>query len=73
MEDYFTSGDILNATSNNSIRLWMSNANAVKLQVQGDGKTADIEIGRPGQVLAEDIRWVREADGTYNLVVIEID
>lgn len=72
-EDYFTSGDVINATSNNGVRIWMSNANTVKMQVQGDGKTVDIEIGRPGQVLVQEIRWVREADGTYNLVVMEIE
>lgn len=73
VEDYFTTGDTLNCTSNNSIRLWMSNANAVKMQVQGDGKTVDIEIGKAGQVLVQDIRWVRDTQGIYKLVVVEVE
>ena len=72
-EEYFTSGDTLNCTSNNSLRLWMSNANAAKMQIQGDGKTVDIEIGKAGQVLVQDIRWVRDTQGIYKLVVVEVE
>ena len=73
VEDYFTSGDVLNCTSNNTLRVWMSNANAVKMQIQGDGKTVDIEIGKPGQALVQDIRWIRDAQGIYKLVVLEVE
>ncbi len=73
VEDFFTNGDMLTINANNAIRIWMSNANTVKLQVIGDGKTADIEVGRAGQVLVQDIRWVREADGTFKLVVIDVE
>lgn len=73
VEDYFTSGDVLNCTSNNALRLWMSNANAVKMQIQGDGKTVDLEIGKPGQALVQDIRWIRDAQGIYKLVVLEVE
>lgn len=73
VEDYFTSGDVLNCTSNNTLRLWMSNANAVKMQIQGDGKTVDLEIGKPGQALVQDIRWIRDNQGIYKLVVLEVE
>lgn len=73
IEDYFTTGDTLTCTSNNSLRIWMSNANAVKMQIQGDGSTVSIDIGKPGQVLVQDIRWIRDSQGTYKLVVLEVE
>lgn len=72
-EDYFTSGDIQTINANNGIRVWMSNANALKMQVIGDGKTVDIEVGRPGQVLVQDIKWIKDYDGKFKLVVLEVD
>ncbi len=73
VEDYFTSGDTVVHTANNAARLWMSNANTVKLTVTGDGHRADTEIEKAGQVLVEDIRWIKEADGVYKLVVVTVD
>ena len=51
----------------------MSNANALKLQVIGDGRTESIEVGRPGQVLVQDIKWIKDYDGKYKLVVLGVD
>lgn len=73
IEDYFTSGDRFVTTVNNTIRIWMSNANAIKIQVVGDGKTESIEVGRPGQVLVQDIKWIKDFDGKFKLVVLEVD
>ena len=36
-------------------------------------KTVDIEIGKPGQALVQDIRWIRDAQGIYKLVVLEVE
>lgn len=72
-EDYFTSGDIQTISANNGIRVWMSNANALKMRVIGDGRTVDIEVGRPGQVLVQDIKWIKDYDGKLKLVVMEVD
>lgn len=72
-EDYFTSGDIVSVTASNGVRLWMSNINAMKIQITADTSSYDLEVGKAGQVQAEDIRWVKEADGKYRLVVIELD
>lgn len=72
-EDYFANGDKLVFTSNNSTRIWISNALTVKLQVQGDTQATDIAFGKAGQVLVEDIRWIKEADGSYKLVVLQVD
>ena len=73
IEDYYTNGDILTAQAKNRIRLWVSNIGAVKLQILADGRTYDLEIGKAGRVVAEDIKWIRDVDGMYKLVVAELD
>lgn len=72
-ENYFTNGEIVTVTANNGVRLWMSNSNMVKYTVIADTKNIDLQIGAAGHVLAEDIRWVRNSEGRYRLVVIELD
>lgn len=73
VEDLFASGDTLVVQAQNALRLWMSNANAVKMQVIADGKTYDLDLGRSGQVVSQDVRWIRESDNVYKLVVLEVD
>lgn len=73
VENYLKKDETINCTSSNSLRIWMSNANAVQLKVQGDGKTIDIPIGKAGQVLVQDIRWIRDNQGIYKLVVLEVE
>ena len=51
----------------------MSNANAVKMQIIGAGNIVDLDIGRPGQVLVEDIKWIKDEDGRFKLVVMEVE
>jgi hypothetical protein len=60
-------------TANNGVRVWMSNGNTVKFTVIADTKSYDLEIGKAGQVLVEDIKWVRDSEGKYRLVVVELD
>mgnify|MGYP005605425407 CR=1 FL=1 len=33
----------------------------------------DLDIGKAGQVVAQDIKWIKDTDGKYKLVVIELD
>lgn len=73
-EEYFlTSGEIVSVSSRNACRLWMSNSNAISFSVVADTHRIDLGVGRAGQVLAEDVRWIRTAEGVYQLVVIELD
>ena len=37
-----------------------------------NSRTHDLEVGKAGQVVVQDIKWVREPDGTYKIAVIEI-
>jgi cytoskeletal protein RodZ len=72
-ERYFQRTDELNIQAQNGIRIWVSNAAAVKLQVIGGGRTMPLEIGGAGEVVVADIRWVRDDDGRYRLVVARLD
>jgi hypothetical protein len=72
-ERYFQRSDQINIQAQNGIRLWISNAQAVKLQVIGGGRTVPIEIGGPGEVVVADIRWVRDDDNRYRLVVLRLE
>ncbi len=73
VENYYRSGDIVNVTASNAVRLWMSNVNALKIQVIADTSYYDLEVGRAGQVKVEDIKWIRTSEGKYQLVVLELD
>lgn len=73
IESYFSNGEVVTMTANNGIRLWMSNCNTVKFTIQADSRSYDLEIGRAGQVLVEDIKWIKDTDGKYKVVVIELD
>jgi hypothetical protein len=74
VEDYYENGDTLVVQANNGFRIWSSNANAVKIQIIGGSRSAELEIGRPGQVLVQDISWVRDREADkYKLVVTEVD
>lgn len=73
IEDYFASGDIVSMTASNGLRLWISNGNAVKLQVVANGRTYDLAVPRAGEVIAQDIKWIKDTDGRYKIVVVDLD
>ncbi len=73
IETLFMSGDELIMQANNAIRLWMSNSNAVTMELIADGRTYDLEVGLPGEVSAQDVRWIREDTNVYKLVVMDIE
>lgn len=73
IEDYFASGDIVNMTASNGLCLWISNGNAVKLQVVANGRTYDLAVPRAGEVIAQDIKWIKDTDGRYKIVIVDLD
>ncbi len=73
VEDYYVSGDMLTMQANNGTRLWVSNLNALKIQVLAGGNSFDLEVGKAGRVEVQDIKWIRDSDGTYKLAVINVD
>jgi cytoskeletal protein RodZ len=72
-EQYYMRGENLDIQAQNGIRIWVSNAMAVKLQVIGGGREAPLDIGGAGEVVVAEIRWVRDDDGRFRLRLIRID
>jgi cytoskeletal protein RodZ len=72
-ERYFQRSDELNIQAQNGIRMWVSNAAAVKIQVIGGGRTVPLDIGGAGEVVVADIRWVRDEDGRFRLALFRLD
>jgi cytoskeletal protein RodZ len=72
-ERYFQRSDELSIQAQNGIRLWVSNAVAVKIQVIGGGRTVPLEIGGAGEVVVADIRWIRDEDGRFRLALLRLD
>jgi hypothetical protein len=65
--------DTLDIQAQNGVRIWVSNAMAVKLQVIGGGREVPLDIGGAGEVVVAEIRWVRDDDGRFRLRFIRID
>jgi cytoskeletal protein RodZ len=72
-EQYFQRADELNIQAQNGIRIWTSNAQAAKLQVIGGGRTVPLELGGAGEVVVADIRWVRDEDNRYRLILARLE
>ena len=72
-EQYYQRSEEISIPAQNGIRLGISNAQAVKLQVIGGGRTVPLEIGGPGEVVAADIRWVKDDDSRYRLVLLRLE
>lgn len=73
VEDYYQPGDSVSVSSQNGFRIWSSNINVMKIQVVAGLSTYDIGVGKAGEVDVEDIKWVRDSDGMYRLVVEKLD
>jgi cytoskeletal protein RodZ len=73
-ERYYQKSELLTVQANNGIRIWASNGNSVKLQLVAAGKTVDLEVSRPGEVIVRDLKWVKDDEtGRFKFVVMDID
>jgi cytoskeletal protein RodZ len=72
-EQYFQRSDELNIQAQNGVRIWVSNAQAAKLQVIGGGRTVPLELGGAGEVVVADVRWVRDEENRYRLVLARLE
>ena len=72
-ENYFQRSDVLNIQAQNGIRIWASNAQSGRFQVIGGGRTFPVELGGAGEVIVVDIRWVRDDNSQYRLVLIRLE
>ncbi|MDR0376844.1 MAG: helix-turn-helix domain-containing protein [Spirochaetaceae bacterium] len=72
-ERYFQRSDELSIQAQNGVRLWVSNAAAVRIQVIGGGRTVPLDIGGAGEVVVADIRWIRDEDGRFRLALLRLE
>jgi cytoskeletal protein RodZ len=70
---YFQRSEVLDIQAQNGIRIWASNIQVAKLQVIGGGRAVPVEIGSAGEVVVADIRWVRDEENRYRLVLIRLE
>jgi len=72
-QQYFQRGGELPIQAQNGIRIWASNAQAIRCQVIGGGRTVPLELGIAGEVIVADIRWVRDENNQYRLMYIRLE
>ncbi|MDR2134688.1 MAG: helix-turn-helix domain-containing protein [Treponema sp.] len=72
-ERYFQRDGELSIQAQNGVRLGVSNAQTAKIQVIGGGRTVPVELGGAGEVVAADIRWVRDDENRYRLVLVRLE
>lgn len=73
-ERYYQKSEQLTLQAKNGIRIWASNGNAVKIQMIAGGKTVDLPLSRPGEVVVRDLKWIRdEESGRFKFMVLDID
>ncbi|MBQ7613194.1 MAG: helix-turn-helix domain-containing protein [Spirochaetaceae bacterium] len=73
-ENYYQRNATLSIKAENGFRIWASNGNALKIELVGAGRTVDLELTRPGEVIVQDIKWIRdEQTGRYRFVVMNVD
>jgi cytoskeletal protein RodZ len=72
-EQYFSRGQELSIQAQNGVRLWTSNAQAIKIQAIGGGQTVSLNLGSSGEVIVADIQWVRDDTGRYRLVLSRLE
>jgi len=70
---YFQRTDQLEIQAQNGIRVWVSNAQAARFQVIGGGRSYPVEIGSSGEVVVTDIRWVRDDENRYRLILLRLE
>ena len=72
-ERYFSRGERLTIPVQNTIRLWSSNATALTVELNGAGRTVNLNLGNPGEVVVIDLRWLRDNDGRFRLTQYRLE
>ncbi len=73
-ERYYQKGEQLTTQANNGFRVWASNGNVVKLQVVAGGKTVDLQVSRPGEIIVKDLKWIKDdATKRYKFIAVDVD
>jgi transcriptional regulator with XRE-family HTH domain len=74
-EDYFerNSEPLSIPAQNSGIRIGASNAAVAKIQAIGGGKIVPLELGSAGEVVVADVRWVKDDENRYRLVLVRLE
>ncbi|PKL06411.1 MAG: hypothetical protein CVV53_04455 [Spirochaetae bacterium HGW-Spirochaetae-9] len=73
VEKYFSKGESITLNVTNALTVWTSNAQAVKMSFQASGgKTADLELGQPGEIAVKRISW-SQSGGSWALISSNLD
>lgn len=73
-ERYYQKTEQITIQANNGFRIWASNGNAVKFQLVAGGKTVDLDVSRPGEVIVRDLKWIKDDEtGRFKFVVIDVE
>jgi cytoskeleton protein RodZ len=73
-ERYYRKGETISVNANNSVRLWASNAQSAKLTIQASGgKSADLDLGGPGEIAVKRIAWSQAETGGWSLSAVDVD
>jgi hypothetical protein len=72
-ERYYRKGEIISASANNGMKIWMSNAASCSVQVIAAGKTVNVDLGRPGEVVVKYIKWVQTESGSWALTALPLN
>ncbi|MBQ3670462.1 MAG: helix-turn-helix domain-containing protein [Treponema sp.] len=78
-ETIYSSGENISLTVRNGIRIGIANGNAVSIKIQANSRTYDKIFngqdfpGTQGEIVVKDLKWIKDTDGKYKLVVIDID
>lgn len=72
-ENYLASGSVVDMNPKNGVRIWVSNAAAVKFNVIAEKGNFTLDIGKQGRIEVKDIKWVKDRNGTFKLAVIDVD
>ncbi len=73
-ERYYQKAEQLTVQANNGLRIWASNGNVVKLQLVAGGKTVDLDVSRPGEIIVKDLKWIRDdVTKRFKFIAIDVD
>lgn len=72
-EFYYQKNASISIRADNGFRIWASNGNAAKIELVGAGRKVELELTKPGEVIVQDIKWIREENNRYKFVVINVD
>ncbi len=73
-ERMYQRSEVLTVQARDGLRVWASNGNAVRIQIIAGGRTAELPLSRPGEVIVKDLRWTRDSStGRYNFVAMDVE